>query len=119
MIQELAKFAKAHHPDSAEISDRGLAALFEKYKDTTLIWQDQGRIKGFAIYQEWPDRLNFIAIAGIGSRTENIIAGLAGRENLPDKMICWFDETDMELKTLGQGDRKKRDKKTNAEHLPF
>ena len=77
-----------------------LRKLFETYKNTTLVFRDNGEIKGFAIYQEWPDRLNFIAIAGSGSQQENLRAMLKGRKNLPDKMICYFDEKTVQLKTM-------------------
>lgn len=114
MVDKLIEFARKHHPGFEGMPEKTLRALFETYKKTTLVWYekvecpdpfgggpiDREVIKGFAIYQEWPDRLNFIAIAGIGGRAENLKAILRGREQLPRKMICWFDETKMELKTL-------------------
>jgi len=100
MVDELIKFARAHYPAFAGMPDETLRALFETYKETTLVWQKNGKVRGFAIYQEWPDRLNIIAIAGIGSPLENVKAILKGRKQLPQKMICYFDETKMELKIL-------------------
>ncbi len=98
MIDKLIQFARTHHAGFEGMPDKQLRVMFEKYAASTLIWRDAGEIKGFAIYQEWPDRLNFIAIAGKGSRSENLKAILAGRHDLPRKMICYFDEEKMELK---------------------
>jgi len=64
------------------------------------VWHDVGEIKGFALYQEWPELLNFICIVGIGSKLENLRAILRGRQVLSSKKICYFDEETMELKTL-------------------
>jgi len=100
MIDELIKFARAHHIGFKGMPDRTLRALFETYKKTTLVWRENGEVRGFAIYQEWPDRLNFIVMAGIGSRIENAKAILRGRKQLPRKTICYFDEDSMELKIL-------------------
>ena len=102
MVDKLIKFARAHHPGFEGMSKETMRALFETYKETTLVWQENGEIRGFAIYQEWPDRLNVIAIAGIGSRAENLKMMLKCRKQVPRKMICWFDETKMELKILCQ-----------------
>lgn len=104
MIDQLIKLAK-RHPGFREISDFGLRVMFETYKDSTLIHRDNGQIKAFAIYQEWPDRLNFIAVVGASEdKAENIksILKIVGRDNRPspEKMVCYFDEFKMELKTL-------------------
>lgn len=77
-----------------------LQRMFETYKNTTLIYQRDGEIRGFALYQEWPDCLNFICIVGIGDNEENLKAMLADRHQLPNKKIVFFDETIMELKTI-------------------
>jgi len=101
MIEQLINLAKKH-PGFKEISDFGLRVMFETYKDSTLIYSVDDEIKSFAIYQEWPDRLNFIAVVGCSDdRTENIkfllkIRGLISS----DKMVCYFDEVTMELKIL-------------------
>lgn len=100
MVDELIKFARAHHPGFEGLPEKTMRALFETYKKTTLVWRENGAVRGFAIYQEWPDLLNIIAIAGIGSKLENLKAILRGRKQLPQKMICWFDESSMELKIL-------------------
>lgn len=101
MIDELIKLAKKH-PGFKEVSDYGLRVMFETYRDTTLIHTVNDEIKSFAIYQEWPDRLNFIAVVGSSDdKAENLkfllkIRGLIESE----KMVCYFDETRMELKIL-------------------
>lgn len=100
MIDRLIKFAKENHPGFAGMPYDILRMLFKTYEKTTLIRERDGEIRGFALYQEWPDRLVFIAIAGIGSTLETINGLLEGRNLLPDKMICWFDEKTMELKTI-------------------
>jgi len=104
VIEQLIKLAKKH-PGFREISDFGLRVMFETYKDTTLIHRENGEIKAFAIYQEWPDRLNFIAVVGASDeRSENIKSLLKIRDFIPistvDKKVCYFDETKMELKVL-------------------
>ena len=101
MIEQLIKLAKKH-PGFREISDFGLRVMFETYKDSTLIHRDNGEIKAFAVYQDWPDCLNFIAVVGASDdKSENIKSLLRIRDNLPlEKMVCYFDETKMELKVL-------------------
>ena len=102
MIDELIKLAKKH-PGFKEISEFGLRVMFETYKSTTLIHRDNGEVKAFAIYQAWPDRLNFIAVVGTSDdKSENIKSLLKIRGIIPSsqKMVCYFDETKMELKTL-------------------
>lgn len=102
MIDQLIELAKKH-PGFREISDFGLQVMFETYKDSTLIHRDNGEIKAFAIYQDWPDRLNFIAVVGAsGDKSENIksLLKIRGIIPSPEKMICYFDEVNMELKIL-------------------
>ena len=104
MIDQLIKLAR-NHPGFREISELALRVMFETYKDTTLIHRDNGEIKAFAVYQEWPDRLNFIAVVGSsGDKSENIrsLLKMVGRGNRPspEKMVCYFDEIKMELKVL-------------------
>lgn len=101
MIDELIHLAKKH-PGYREITDHGLRVMFETYRETTLIYCVDDEIKAFAIYQEWPDRLNFIAVVGSSDdRLENIRFLLKIRGFIaPDKMVCYFDESTMELKIL-------------------
>ena len=102
MIEQLIKLARKH-PGFKEISEYGLRVMFETYKDTTLIHRDNGEIKAFALYQEWPDRLVFIAVVGSSSdRSENIktLLKIKGLVSSLNKKVCYFDEYDMELKFL-------------------
>jgi len=103
MIEQLIKLARKH-PGFRELSEYALRVMFETYKDTTLIHQDNGDIKAFAIYQEWPDCLNFIAVVGSSDdKSENIKSLLKIRGEIPalaGKMVCYFDEVRMELKIL-------------------
>ncbi len=99
MIDTLIKFAKKNYEAYSDIPDSFLRRMFETYKDTTLIYQDDaGNIRGFALYQDWPDRLVFILICGDSGHDQNFKAMISGRHNLPDKPICYFDEKTMRLK---------------------
>ena len=99
VIDDLIKFAKTYHAGFASVGDSFLRRMFETYRDTTLIYRPKGELKGFAIYQEWPDRLVFITIVGSGTLEENLKAMIRGRSHLPKKPICWFDENKKELRT--------------------
>ena len=104
MIDKLIEFAKQHHPGFEGMPDSALRRMFEVYRDTTLVYQRDGGIRGFAIYQEWPDCLNFIVIVGAGSKIENLLFFLNDAkstvERLLKKKICFFDEEKMELKII-------------------
>ena len=94
MIEELIKFVRLNHPTLAEMPYAALWKLFDTYKETTLVWQQGGEIKGFALYQDWddPPLLNFIIICGNGTQAENLKALLRGSKFLTKKQIVWFDE---------------------------
>lgn len=103
-VFELIELARKH-PGFKEISEYGLRVMFETYKNSMLIHRDNGEIKAFAVYQEWPDCLNFIAVVGSSDdKSENIksLLKMLSRENRPspEKMVCYFDELKMELKVL-------------------
>lgn len=102
MIDELVKFTKENYPGFKDAPDRLIESLFETYKNTTLVYEKNGEIRGVAIYQEWPDCLNFILICGIGSRVESLNVMLEGQQLLPKKRIVFFDEQTMRLKELWQ-----------------
>ncbi len=101
-IDQLIKLARKH-PGFKEISKFGLRVMFETYKDSMLIYRDNGEIKAFAIYQDWPDRLYFFAVVGASDdKSENIksLLKIRGQIPTPKKMVCYFDEVKMELKVL-------------------
>ena len=104
IVDKLIEFAKQYHPAFAEMPESILRKMFETYQNTTLINFVDGKIRGFALYQEWPDCLNFICIAGDRTKTENLFFFLNEAkefvEKLPNKKIVFFDEEKMELKTL-------------------
>lgn len=104
MIDKLIKFAKANHEGFVLVPDEFLRRMFETYKDTTIVNCINGEIRGFGIYQEWPDCLNFFCMVGNpeGDIFKNIIALMDARHLLPNKKICYFDEKSMELKTICQ-----------------
>ncbi len=104
MVNELIKLAQKH-PGFKELSEYSLRVMFETYKETTLIHEADGELKAFAIYQEWPEHLNFIAVCcSSDDKSESIKSLLALRRFIPistiDKTVCYFDETTMELKVL-------------------
>ena len=104
MIDKLIKFAKENHEGFAQVPDSFLRRMFETYKETTLINCVGGEIRGFGIYQEWPDLLNFICLVGNteGDVLKNITALMDARKNIPDKKIVFFDETEMKMRILCQ-----------------
>jgi len=102
IIDKLIEFASQHDPFLG-MSESTLRTMFEVYQKTTLIFQADGEIRGYGVYQEWPDCLNFICIAGKNNnREESLKAMLVGRHQLPNKKICYFDEEKMELKVIWQ-----------------
>lgn len=102
VTDKLVELARANHPGFAKVPADILRSYFEKYKKTILTYETNGEIKAFGIYQEWPDCLNFIAIVGAGTRTENLKFLLAIRHLLPNKKMVYFDENKMELRICRQ-----------------
>lgn len=101
IVDKLIAFAKQHHPVFADVPVIALRKMFETYQKTTLVYRVDREIRGFAIYQEWPNCLNFITIVGKSKdRLKNLKTMLAGRNQLPVKKIVFFDENKMELKIL-------------------
>jgi len=97
-LDELVKFCQKHYPNFKDIPEEFVRKLFETYRNTTLIYTN-GQIQGFALYQEWPDCLNFIMIClPFGTKKENLKVILSGRYLLPDKKIVWWDEKEMKAK---------------------
>ena len=102
MIDKLIKFAKAHHEGFEGMPDKQVRRMFETYKDTTLVNYVDGEVRGFGIYQEWPDLLNFICLGGNpeGDVYKNILAMMDAKVKIPGKKIVYFDEKSMELKVI-------------------
>jgi len=98
-VEELVRFAK-RHPGFAEVSNFGLRSLFVAYEKTTLISRSNGEIEFVAIYQDWPDCRNFIAVIGKDDRKTNLKNMLVSLKQLPKKKSVFFDENKMELRTL-------------------
>jgi hypothetical protein len=100
-INKLIDFARRYHPTFVDMPEHLLRKMFELYSETTLVYKIGDEIRGFALYQEWPDCLNFICIAGISdNREENLKAMFAGRHQLPQKKIVYFDETEKSLRII-------------------
>jgi len=102
MLDELIKFAKANHEGFVGVPDEFVRRMFETYKDYTLVNCVNGEVRGFGVYQEWPDCLNFICMVGNpeNDHLKNIMAMMDGYIQLPDKKIVFFDETQMRLRIL-------------------
>lgn len=102
MHEELVKFAQENYPEFAYVSVSVLHRWFETYRDTMIIDRDEnGEISGFAIYQIWPDFLNFIVVCGkldIFSNTDRLLT--ICREKFPNEKIAWFDEKRMEARFI-------------------
>jgi hypothetical protein len=101
IINKLIEFAKQHHSSFVEMPEAMMRKMFELYEDTILIYKVNDEIRGFALYQEWPDCLNFICIVGQSdNREENLKAMLLGRHKLPAKKIVYYDEAQKSLRTI-------------------
>ena len=100
MIDGLIRFAKENHEGFKNVPDDFLRRMFETYKNTTIVNMANGEIRGFGIYQEWPDLLNFFCIVGNPEQNtmQNIIAMMDGRDKVPNKKIVYFDESRMKLR---------------------
>ena len=105
LIDELIQFAKANHVGFANVPDDFLRRMFETYKDTTIVNIENGIIRGFGVYQEWPELINFIAMVGNpeNDTQKNITALMDARQKIPNKKVVFFDEEKMELRILRSG----------------
>lgn len=105
ILDRLVEFAKENYVTFKQLPDDFLRAMFETYKNTTIVNVVNGEIKGFGIYQEWPDLLNFICIVGNPENDvlQNIIAMMDAKNKIPaNKKIVYFDESKMELRICRQ-----------------
>jgi len=99
MPNELIEFAKRYYPGFGELPERFIRTLFETYKNTTLVWYNNGEIRGFAVYQDWPELANFFLICGIGTQAENLKMLRTWARNFVKKVV-WFDEKKMKLRII-------------------
>jgi len=101
-LQDIIEFAQKHYPKFDKMPVDLIQTIFETYKNSTCVFRNnRGFIRGFAVYQEWPDVLNFIMIClPFGSKHKNLKNILSGRSLLPNKKIVWFDEERMEGRGL-------------------
>ena len=105
LIEKLIHFAKANHEGFADVPDEFLRRFFTLYQKTTIVNFDGSEIRGFGVYQEWPDLVNFICMVGNPEQDvqKNIIAMMDARCLMPaGKRIVYFDETKMELREICQ-----------------
>lgn len=94
-IGELVLFAKEHYDTFKELPDDIIANYFLTYQDTTIIDRQGDEIRGFAIYQIWPEFYNFIIICHIDDNNLKWLLRLI-RNELAGKTAAWFDEKKME-----------------------
>lgn len=99
---KLVRFAKDFYPNFNIMPISLICKVFETYKNTTLVYRDnRNKVRGFVIYQEWPDCLNFIMIClPFYKERETLRIILKGRPLIPKKKIVWFDEEKMEGRGL-------------------
>jgi len=98
---ELITVAKENYPGFKELPESFISKIFKKYKKTTLVFIQRTQIKGFVVYQEWTDALNFIMIFLPFSKEMNLKTILRGRSMLPNnKKIVWWDDERMEGRGL-------------------
>lgn len=99
-IDNLVDFAIKHHPGFALLSKDLAKKIFETYEKTILVYKPNGQIRGFALYQEWPDCLNCLAIAGDKGLFRMMWWILHNKDLLPNKPFVFFDELRMEGRIL-------------------
>ena len=93
-IGKLVLFAKANYPAFKDLPDRTIAAYFTTYQDTIIIDRQGDKIRGFAIYQEWPDFCNFIIICHLDDNNVRWLLRIV-RNELAGRQAAWFDEKRM------------------------
>ena len=96
-IGELVLFAKQHYPTFKDLPDRVIAGYFTTYQDTVIIDRRDNEIRGFALYQIWPDFYNFIIICHLDKSAFSWLIRLV-RNELAGKTAAWFDENRMEAR---------------------
>lgn len=97
-IDELVLFAKKHYEAFRELPDYVIWNYFTTYQETIIIDRQDGDIRGFALYQIWPDFYNFIITCHLDNGFRwmmNLI-----KNELTGKTIAWFDEKKMEARFL-------------------
>jgi len=100
-LKGLIEFSRENYPNFKEMPEKLISKIFETYKETTHLFYIDGKIKGFALYQEWPNCLNFLMMClPFGTERENLRVLLGGRHLLPRKKIVWFDETEMKARGI-------------------
>ena len=97
-VDGLVLFGQANYPNFDKIPRELVKNLFETYKKTTYVYTENGEIKGFGLYQEWPDMLNFLMFYLPFSAGKNVKVMLKGRSLLPNKKIVWFNEKKMKAR---------------------
>lgn len=93
-IGNLVLFAKENYEQFKHLPDDIVSNYFLIYQDNIIVDSQEGVIRGFAIYQEWPEFYNFIIICHVKHKTYNWLSDIV-RNKLTGKTIAWFDEKSM------------------------
>lgn len=93
-IGELVLFAKEHYPAFMDLPDQVISNYFLIYQENIIIDRKDGDIRGFALYQIWPEFYNFIITCHLDNGFRWMMKLV--RNELKGKTIAWFDEKKME-----------------------
>ncbi len=102
-LEQVVEFAKAYYATFCEMPNEIVRKFFIGYADTTLVYHLNGKMRGFTVYQEWPEFLNFLIICLTGTKAENYkaIREIVQYQDLPTKKsIFWFDEKMKKVRKL-------------------
>lgn len=99
-FMELATFARAYHPGLSQLPRETLLGMLWKYRESTLVYREESQIIYFAVYQVWPNHLNFIAIGGVWNYFKIMWHILHNKYMLPAKPFGFYDELRMEGRIL-------------------
>jgi hypothetical protein len=93
-IGELVLFAKEHYEPFMKMPDDIVSNYFTTYQDTIIVDRQGGEIRGFALYQIWPEFYNFIIVCYLDESAFEWLIKIV--RNLAGKTAAWFDEKKME-----------------------
>ena len=98
-IGELVLFAKTNYEPFKKLPDDVIANYFLTYQETIVIDRQGDDVRGFGLYQIWPDFLNFIIICHLDTSRFQWLMKLV-RGPLSGKTVAWFDEKKMKPRFL-------------------
>jgi len=98
-MNNLVNFAKKHYDGFRRFPKKQLRLFFEKYRETTVVDIEAGKIYGFLLYQQWPDQAHFLCACSI---RRNPLTWLRREAKKLHQKVTWFDEDKMRLMTICQ-----------------